>query len=88
VVPATNQKRKNSSLKAEYVLSPSALRVKLRVVMPKDNDVTEGAVISIRLTHEQHEGLKQLASSEHRTVSQQVRHLVDHAIVAAQEATS
>lgn len=75
--------RSFSSLNAVFALSSSALRETLCVVKPKNNIVDEhDAVISIRLTREQHERLKALAAREQRTMSQQVRHLVDVAITA------
>lgn len=55
----------------------------LRVVSTKHNTghvVPEHAdvVTSIRLTRDQHEQLKARAASEHRTVSQEMRRMVEH----------
>lgn len=42
-------------------------------------------VISLRLTRWQHDGLRELAAREHRSVSQQMRFLIEAAVTADQE---
>jgi predicted DNA-binding protein len=45
-----------------------------------------GIVTSIRLTAEQHEALKDLALRENRSVTGQVRHLIERALDESKEA--
>lgn len=82
MVPATIPARSFSSVIPHFRLSSSALPETVHVVPQKPRNTPEAPndVISIRLTRQQHDALKALAARENRTVSQQVRHLVDTAL--------